>query len=74
MYHAPWAQPASYNFVMNPNEQLRQEFNQWAEDGRGTEMERHHLYITERAIRQMGYEQESAFSISDAAPDGRRAC
>ena len=38
MYHAPWAQPASYNFVMNPNEQLRQEFNQWAEDGRGTEM------------------------------------
>jgi arsenite methyltransferase len=53
MYHARGAQSASYNFVMNQNEQLRQEFNQWAEDGRGTEMERHHLYITERTIRRM---------------------
>lgn len=38
---------------MNPNEQLRQEFNQWAEDGRGTEMERHHLDITEKTIQKM---------------------
>ncbi len=38
---------------MTPDEQLRQEFNQWAEQGRGEEMERHHLDITEKAIRQM---------------------
>ncbi|HLH06326.1 MAG TPA: class I SAM-dependent methyltransferase [Terriglobales bacterium] len=38
---------------MNPNEQLRQEFNEWAADGRGTEMERHHLDITEKTIQKM---------------------
>ena len=28
------------------DERLRQEFNQWAEQGRGEEMERHHISIT----------------------------
>jgi len=38
---------------MTPEEILRLEFNRWAEDGRGPEMEKHHLYITEEAIRHM---------------------
>ena len=38
---------------MTPDEQLRNEFNQWAEQGRGEEMERHHLDITEKTIRHM---------------------
>jgi len=38
---------------MTPEEILRLEFNRWAEDGRGDEMEKHHLYITEQAIRHM---------------------
>src|SRR5438094_1261670 len=32
---------------------LREEFNRWAEQGRGEEMERHHLDITEKTIRLM---------------------
>ncbi len=38
---------------MTPDEQLRSEFNKWAEQGRGEEMERHHLDITEKTIRRM---------------------
>ena len=38
---------------MTPDELLRNEFNQWAEQGRGEEMERHHLDITEKALRHM---------------------
>jgi ubiquinone/menaquinone biosynthesis C-methylase UbiE len=38
---------------MNPDERLRSEFNKWAEAGRGEEMERHHLDITEKTIRHM---------------------
>jgi ubiquinone/menaquinone biosynthesis C-methylase UbiE len=38
---------------MTPEEKLRAEFNRWAEAGRGEEMEKHHLYITEQAIRFM---------------------
>ncbi len=38
---------------MTPDEQLRSEFNQWASQGRGEEMERHHLDITEKTIRRM---------------------
>ncbi len=38
---------------MTPEEKLRQEFNRWAETGRGAEMEKHHLSITEQAIRLM---------------------
>lgn len=33
--------------------QLREEFNQWAADGRGEEMEEHHGYITGQAIERM---------------------
>lgn len=36
-----------------PDEILREEFNRWAEAGRGEEMERHHLDITEKTIRLM---------------------
>jgi len=38
---------------MTPDEILREEFNRWAEAGRGEEMESHHRYITEQTIRQM---------------------
>ncbi|MGH9524811.1 MAG: class I SAM-dependent methyltransferase [Terriglobales bacterium] len=38
---------------MTPEEQLRAEFNSWADDGRGEEMERHHLDITEKTIGMM---------------------
>src|SRR5689334_4539551 len=39
--------------TMTPEEKLRAEFNAWAEAGRGEEMERHHLDIAEKTIRQM---------------------
>jgi arsenite methyltransferase len=38
---------------MTPEEKLRAEFNAWAEQGRGEEMERHHLDIAEKTIRLM---------------------
>ena len=39
----------------NPAElRVRNEFNQWAEDGRGQEMEDHHLPITEPVLPLMG--------------------
>jgi arsenite methyltransferase len=38
----------------NPEDLLREEFNRWAEAGRGEEMERHHLDITEKTVRMMG--------------------
>jgi len=36
-----------------PDERLQSEFNRWAAEGRGEQMERHHLYITEKTIRLM---------------------
>ena len=39
---------------MDPEEQLRHEFNGWALSGRGPEMERHHSRITEKTIALMG--------------------
>src|ERR1700694_2247257 len=33
--------------------QLREEFNQWAADGRGEEMEEHHLSIARQTIERM---------------------
>ncbi|MFB3814871.1 MAG: class I SAM-dependent methyltransferase [Terriglobales bacterium] len=36
-----------------PEEQLKNEFNRWAEEGRGEEMERHHISIAEQTIRLM---------------------
>jgi ubiquinone/menaquinone biosynthesis C-methylase UbiE len=38
---------------MTPDEILQQEFNRWAEEGRGEEMEKHHLNITEQTLRRM---------------------
>ena len=38
---------------MTPDEILQQEFNRWAEEGRGGEMEKHHLNITEQTLRRM---------------------
>ena len=39
--------------INNADELLREEFNRWAEAGKGEEMERHHLDITEKTIRLM---------------------
>jgi len=39
--------------LMTPDEILQQEFNRWAEDGRGEQMEHHHLAITEATLRLM---------------------
>lgn len=38
---------------MNPDDLLQAEFNRWAEEGRGEEMEKHHLDITEKTLRVM---------------------
>lgn len=38
---------------MTPDEILRDEFNRWAEAGRGEEMESHHSFITEQTLRRM---------------------
>jgi SAM-dependent methyltransferase len=35
------------------DQQLREEFNQWAADGRGEEMEAHHISIAEQTIARM---------------------
>jgi ubiquinone/menaquinone biosynthesis C-methylase UbiE len=37
----------------SPDERLQHEFNRWADDGRGAEMENHHRDITEKAMRRM---------------------
>jgi ubiquinone/menaquinone biosynthesis C-methylase UbiE len=42
--------------AQNPAQQdqrLRDEFNKWAADGRGDEMERHHISIVEQTLQQM---------------------
>src|SRR5208282_2587329 len=38
---------------MTPDEILQHEFNRWAEEGRGEQMEQHHLAITEATLRLM---------------------
>ena len=35
------------------DERLRQEFNQWAEEGKGEEMEGHHISITQQTLERM---------------------
>ena len=35
------------------DDRLRQEFNQWAEEGKGEEMESHHISITEQTLAMM---------------------
>jgi len=37
----------------SPDRNLQQEFNRWAEAGRGEQMEQHHLAITDKTIRLM---------------------
>jgi arsenite methyltransferase len=39
--------------TITADERLRQEFNQWAEQGRGEEMEHHHISITEQTLALM---------------------
>ena len=38
---------------ISPDDRLRDEFNQWAQQGKGEEMEHHHLSITEQTVRLM---------------------
>jgi arsenite methyltransferase len=37
----------------SPDDLLRDEFNRWAEEGKGEEMERHHLDITQKTVQRM---------------------
>ncbi len=37
----------------SPDDLLKEEFNRWAEAGRGEEMERHHISIAEQTLRHM---------------------
>jgi ubiquinone/menaquinone biosynthesis C-methylase UbiE len=41
------------NKTATADERLRREFNQWAEQGRGEEMEHHHISITEQTLALM---------------------
>src|SRR6202030_3124993 len=43
----------SYEKAPSPDDRLQQEFNRWADQGEGAKMERHHLDITEKAMRGM---------------------
>jgi arsenite methyltransferase len=45
--------PVSNNQHNQGDDKLRQEFNQWASDGRGEEMESHHISIAEQTIAKM---------------------
>ena len=38
---------------INTDEDMRREFNQWAEAGRGEEMENHHISITQQTLEMM---------------------
>ncbi len=40
--------------TVSTDEQMRREFNQWAEAGKGEEMESHHISITEQTLALMG--------------------
>jgi arsenite methyltransferase len=42
------------NRAVSAEERLRREFNLWAEQGRGEEMEKHHINITEQTLVLMG--------------------
>ncbi|HEX8812443.1 MAG TPA: class I SAM-dependent methyltransferase, partial [Terracidiphilus sp.] len=41
------------NRTVSADEVLRREFNLWAEQGRGEEMEKHHISITEQTLALM---------------------
>jgi ubiquinone/menaquinone biosynthesis C-methylase UbiE len=38
---------------LTPDDKLQQEFNRWADEGRGEDMERHHISIAEQTVRLM---------------------
>ena len=40
--------------TISTDEQMRREFNQWAEAGKGEEMEQHHISITQQTLALMG--------------------
>jgi ubiquinone/menaquinone biosynthesis C-methylase UbiE len=42
------------NKTISTDERMRREFNQWAEAGRGEEMEQHHISITQQTLAMMG--------------------
>ena len=44
----------SDNKPITTDEQMRREFNQWADAGRGEEMEQHHISITQQTLALMG--------------------
>ncbi|MGA2902633.1 MAG: methyltransferase domain-containing protein [Candidatus Korobacteraceae bacterium] len=44
----------SENKTISSDEQMRREFNRWAEAGRGEEMEQHHISITQQTLALMG--------------------
>ncbi|HZP22504.1 MAG TPA: methyltransferase domain-containing protein [Terriglobales bacterium] len=39
--------------ILSTDEQMRREFNQWAEAGKGEEMEHHHINITQQTLALM---------------------
>src|SRR5579862_1255462 len=39
--------------ILSTDEQMRREFNQWAEAGKGEEMEHHHVNITQQTLALM---------------------
>src|ERR1700756_5562532 len=39
--------------TLSTDEQMRREFNQWAEAGKGEEMEHHHINITQQTLALM---------------------
>ena len=39
--------------ITNTDEHMRREFNQWAEEGKGEEMENHHISITQQTLAVM---------------------
>ncbi len=42
------------NKTISTDERMRREFNEWAEAGRGEEMEQHHISITQQTLAMMG--------------------
>jgi ubiquinone/menaquinone biosynthesis C-methylase UbiE len=42
------------NKTISTDERMRREFNQWAEAGKGEEMEQHHISITQQTLALMG--------------------
>src|SRR5580658_1271245 len=41
------------NKTISTDERMRREFNEWAEAGRGEEMENHHISITQQTLALM---------------------